>query len=320
MSSSGPSRQPGLFVLNYHRVGTTAGNALDDATFSATADEFRRQVSYLKRWFALPPVPQILDCLSRGRFDEPTALITFDDGYRDNYDQAFPVLRSLGVPACFFVVTGYLDAPSLPWWDRVAYSVKQTAVDRLRIDYPEALEFDLRSTPRARVTYRILRAYKQAKPLDQQRFFDELSAATGVDVDAAALSRDLFMSWAAAREMHEAGMTIGSHTVTHPILASIAEDAQRHELVASRERMGQMIGATPDLLAYPVGGPTAFTDATKRLARDAGYQAAFRYFGGHNVAGDWDLFAISRSAVEHTGSHAQFRLNATVSTIARRGR
>ena len=312
------SRQPGLFVLNYHRIGTTAGNELDDATFSATAEDFRLQLSYLKRWFALPPVPAILDSLDRGRFDQPTALITFDDGYRDNYDLAFPVLRSLGVPACFFVVTGYLDAPSLPWWDRVAYSVKKTAVERLRLDYPEALEFDLRSTPRARVTYRILRAYKQAQALDQPRFFDELSAATGVDVDGPALSRELFVSWQAAREMQDAGMTIGSHTVTHPVLASLAEDAQRRELVDSRERIGQMLGAKPDLLAYPVGGPTAFTDVTRRLARDAGYRAAFRYFGGHNVAGGWDQFAISRSAVEHTESQAQFRLNAVLKTMARR--
>ena len=266
----------------------------------------------------MPLLSEILECLARARFDEPTALITFDDGYRDNYDLAFPVLRSLGVPACFFVVTGYLDAPSLPWWDRIAYSVKRTALDRLRFDYPEPLEFDLRSTPRARVTDHILRAYKRARLLDQQRFFDELSAATGVEVDGSALSRELFVSWEAAREMHQAGMSIGSHTVTHPILASLPEEAQRRELVDSRERIGQMLGARPDVLAYPVGGPSAFTDVTKRLAREAGYRAAFRYFGGHNVAGEWDLFAISRSAVVHTESHAQFRLNALRETIARR--
>ena len=78
-------------------------------------------------------------------------------------------------------------------------------------------------------------------------------------------------------------MTIGSHTVTHPILAALPEDDQHRELVDSRERIGQMLGAKPDLLAYPVGGPTAFTEVTKRLAREAGYRAAFRYFGSHNV-------------------------------------
>jgi peptidoglycan/xylan/chitin deacetylase (PgdA/CDA1 family) len=310
------SRQRNLVVLNYHRVGTTAGNLLDDATYSATAGELHRQMTYLTRRFAVPALPQILDALERGRFDDPTALVTFDDGYRDNYELAFPVLRDLGVPGCFFVVSGYLDAPTLPWWDRIAYSIKRTSVEHLGLEYPEPMAFDLGTTPRARVTYRVLRAYKQARQLDRQRFFDGLAAGTGVEVDDRALSRDLFLSWAEAREMRSAGMTIGSHTVTHPILAAIPEDEQRREMLESRERIGEMVGLKPEALAYPVGGPSAFTEATKRIAREAGYRAAFRYFG-RNGSGPADMFAISRFAVEHTETHAQFRLNTTLNAMAR---
>jgi hypothetical protein len=115
-------RTPGLLVLNYHRLGELTGNQFDDAVFSATAERFRAQVTYLKRWFVMPPPHEILDSLSRGSFDDPTALVTFDDGYRDNHELAFSVLRDLEVPACFFVVTGLLDARRLPWWDCVACS------------------------------------------------------------------------------------------------------------------------------------------------------------------------------------------------------
>src|SRR5262245_14712049 len=135
-------RTPKLLVVNYHRVGDLVGNQLDDATFSATADGFRAQLRYMKQWFAMPPPHEVLDSLERGSFTEPTALVTFDDGYRDNYEVAFPMLRELGLPACFFVVTGLLDAPTLPWWDRVAYSIKKTTAAFLRLDYPEPLVFD----------------------------------------------------------------------------------------------------------------------------------------------------------------------------------
>src|SRR5262249_11795313 len=108
-------RERRLFVLNYHRIGEMAGNQLDDATFSATAERFREQVGYVKRWFAVPAADEVLDSLERGSFSNPTVLITFDDGYRDNYELAFPILRELDVPACFFVVTGLLDVPTLPW-------------------------------------------------------------------------------------------------------------------------------------------------------------------------------------------------------------
>ena len=308
-------RARGLVVLNYHRVGELADNPFDDATFSATAETFRTQMSYLKKRFALPPASEILDALGRGRFDDPTALVTFDDGYRDNHAIAFPVLRDLGLPACFFVVTRLLDAPVLPWWDRVAHLVKQTTVDVLTLEYPTRLVFDLRTVPRPRVTWRILRAYKEARPLDESRFFAELAAQTGISVDIDRLGRALFMSWEGAREMARDGMTIGSHTATHPVLASLPEAAQRNELIESRERIGQMVGVAPELLAYPVGGPDAFTDLTKRLAREAGYRAAFCYYGGLNHPATTDLFAIARLAVEHDQTPAQFRLRVSLAAV-----
>src|SRR5262245_26374135 len=308
-------RPRGLLVLTYHRVGALAGNPFDDATFSATPEAFRTQVTYLKERFAMPPVDEILESLARGRTNDPMALITFDDGYRDNHDIAFPVLRDIGVPACFFVVTGLLDSPALPWWDQVAYSVKNTSVEVLKLDYPERLEFDLRVTPRGFATWRILRAYKDATAPDQSRFLDELATQTQICVDDRRLGQTLFMSWDAAREMASAGMTIGSHTTSHPVLSSLPEAAQRRELVESRERIGEMIGLRPDVLAYPVGGRGAFNDMTKRLAREVGYRAAFRYHGGLNRPDATDLFSIARIAVEHGDTLAQFRLRTTLNAI-----
>lgn len=308
-------RRPGLLVLNYHRVGEPAGNPFDDGAFSATAEAFRAQVAYMTRWFVMPPPHEILESLGRRSFNDPTALVTFDDGYRDNREVAFPVLRDLGAPACFFVVTRLLDAPTLTWWDRVAYSVKRMTAETLSLGYPEGLEFDLHATSRASVTRRILRACKDARPFDESRFFDELAARTGVDVDGKRLGRTLFVSWDAVREMARAGMTIGSHTATHPVLASLSEAAQRRELQESRDRIGSAIGSHPDMLAYPVGGATAFTEVTKRLAREAGYRAAFKYWGGLNHSSSLDPFAIARVAIEHADTWAQFRLRLTLASL-----
>jgi peptidoglycan/xylan/chitin deacetylase (PgdA/CDA1 family) len=307
-------RTPGLLVLNYHRVGEPVGDLFDEGTYSATAEALRAQVTYMKRWFAMPSTEELLRSLERKSFTDPTVFLTFDDGYRDNYDVAFPVLRELRVPACFFVVTGLLDAPRLPWWDRVAYSVKRTRVDRLTLAYPEPLTFDLQTMSRARVTWLILRACKDARPFDASRFFDELAVATDVHVDSEGLARTLFMSWDAVGEMARSGMTIGSHTATHPVLASLSESLQQRELHDSRARIAEVIGSSPDLLAYPVGGEEAFTKATKRLAREAGYHAAFRFSGCFNHASTIDPFAIARVGVDHAETWCQFRLRLTLAT------
>jgi peptidoglycan/xylan/chitin deacetylase (PgdA/CDA1 family) len=303
-----------LLVVNYHRVGELAGNQFDDATFSATADEFRRQIRYMKRWFAIPPPHEVLESLERGSFARPTLLVTFDDGYRDNYEVAFPTLRELGVPACFFVVTGLLDRPTLPWWDRVAYSIKKTNGPFLRLEYPERLVFDFRLISRAQATWRILRACKDSKSFDESCLIDELTARTGVGVDASSLARTLFMSWNSVREMAREGMAIGSHTATHPVLASLSEAAQRRELRDSRERIRDAIGSYPDMLAYPVGGPRAFADITRRLAREVGYRAAFSN-GGSVACSCIDRFAVPRVAVEQADTWAQFRLRLTLASI-----
>jgi peptidoglycan/xylan/chitin deacetylase (PgdA/CDA1 family) len=308
-------RTPGLLVLNYHRVGDPAGNHFDDATFSATAEAFRTQIVYLRRFFVTPPVHEVLESIARRTIRDPTALVTFDDGYRDNYEVAYPLLRSLDVPASFFVVTSLIDEPRLPWWDCVAYSVKRTTVDRLPLAYPERLEFDLQSTPRSRVIWRILRACKDARPFDELRFLDELARRTEVGVDAERLGRRLFMSWDEVREMARTGMTIGSHTATHAVLASLSEAAQRRELEASRQRIGDVVGSRPHLLAYPVGGRDAFTAVTKRLALESGYRAAFSNWGGLNRPSTIDPFAIARIPVAHSDTTERFRLRLTVASV-----
>src|SRR5690349_13667014 len=98
----------GLLGLNYHRIGDAEASPLDRDLFSASVEAFEQQVDDLAREadvIALADVPAALRA-RRGR----RVLITFDDGYRDAFEVAFPVLRRAGLPAAFFVVTDFLDA------------------------------------------------------------------------------------------------------------------------------------------------------------------------------------------------------------------
>jgi hypothetical protein len=109
----------GLLVLTYHRIGDPAESPLDRNLFSATAEEFARQVCHLAREcevIGLDDVPAALRARGGRR-----VLVTFDDGYRDNFELAFPLLRAAGMPAAFFLATGFLDRPRLSWWDELAW-------------------------------------------------------------------------------------------------------------------------------------------------------------------------------------------------------
>jgi peptidoglycan/xylan/chitin deacetylase (PgdA/CDA1 family) len=314
---AGAARRPGLLSLTYHRIGACANQPFDDGLFSATAEDFRAQIKYLRDHFDLLSVDSLLQATKQGRLElsRPSALITFDDGYRDNYDVAFPILREIGVPAVLFVAAGYIDEPRLTWWDRVAYIVKSTERSVLELDYPTKDTLDLRELGRSRTIYRILKIYKSAHDIDQRRFFEQLELQAEVAVDSLVVGRDLFMSWDQVREMKQDGIEIGAHTYNHPVLSRISEDAQRQEMSRSKERLEAETGGVIRIMAYPVGGRGAFDGVTQRLAREAGYCAAFSMYGGFNRPKHAELYDIRRISIDRYDSFPMFRFKASANNL-----
>jgi peptidoglycan/xylan/chitin deacetylase (PgdA/CDA1 family) len=315
------ARRPGLLVLAYHRIGEPAGQPFDDELISASAQGFREQLLYLRSRFDVIGLDELIARLGSAGppFRRPTAMITFDDGYRDNYEVALPILRDVRLPAVFFIAAGYIDRARLTWWDRVAYVVKSTTRATLKLDYPEPLTIDLRQPDRNRAAQQILRAYKRMQAIDQEQFFDHLEEQAGVEVDCEALGRDLFMSWDQVRGLRDSGMAIGSHTYNHPVLAQMPEAIQLSELTRSKQALESEVDRPIHAIAYPVGAPESFNESTKTLAREAGYRAAFSYNGGFNRPGELDTFDLRRLAVNWYDSSQMFRFRVTMSNLVGRG-
>ena len=122
------SRRPGLIVLTYHRIAEPGADLFYDPVISATPDAFRSQVEWLHNRVRLLTLDELVAQVeARSPWREPAMLLTFDDGYRDNFDVAAPILGERSMPATFFVPTAFLDSPRLPWWDHVAYIIKTNA-------------------------------------------------------------------------------------------------------------------------------------------------------------------------------------------------
>lgn len=281
----------GVLVLNYHRVGDSSASRYDRALWSASADDFDDQVGFLKAncdVIALDDIDQALR--SRGRH----VAITFDDGYRDNHDIAFPVLRHHGVPAAFFIATGFIDQRLLPWWDAIAMQVRDTAATRLDLapwqEQPVELDGDRESAIR-----HVLTVYKGLAFDETAPFLERLAAETGITPPASV--DDEWMDWDMIRALARGGMTIGGHTVTHPILSSLDVDAQRAEIDGCARRLREELDIAMTHFAYPVGSRTAFNDDTRRLLAEAGVRQAFSFYGG--IAGvDSDAFDLQRIAID----------------------
>jgi peptidoglycan/xylan/chitin deacetylase (PgdA/CDA1 family) len=315
----------GVVIWNYHRIGSAAGNPFDDGVFSATADELAKHLRYLKKNFRLITMEEFLRGTETGFafLGGAAAMVTFDDGYRDNFDLALPVLKDVGVSATFFLPTEFLQSPKLPWWDRIAYVVKKSRESRIVLEYPERVEIELRTESQppplpspgvlgagAKAVEQIIGIYKSAPEMDEVRFFTSLESAAKAEVDEVGLARGLFMDWEQARKLVAAGMSIGAHTHTHPILARLAESQQRWELAESKRILEERLNLKIDAFAYPVGSVGAFSETTKGVVRECGYRAAFSFYGGINFPGTIDAMDVRRCAVDATDEFDELRARA----------
>ncbi len=293
--SSTVGRWYGLLVFNYHRIGGGSESCLDRGIFSATQDEFDRQVSFLKKQF---DVVRISDLNELDRHRQRAVMITFDDGYRDNYEAALPVLQRHNVSATFFLTSGFLDEGRISWWDEIAWMV-HTA--RQKWLFPTKLIPELLSlshpVERENTINRLLMAYKTLPTEKTEEFLNDLAARTGAGRAPSEITKDLWMSWEMVREMDKAGMDIGGHTVTHPVLARCTYLQQQEEILASKTRIESMIGHPITAFSYPVGQPDSFTGKTCDLLREAGYQWAFSFSGGYSQLGKADPLNVPRVAV-----------------------
>jgi peptidoglycan/xylan/chitin deacetylase (PgdA/CDA1 family) len=294
----------GVLTLAYHRIGDAATERRFDAdSFTATQDALDAQIAIVERDFevvtpeAIGQTPDV-----RGR----RVSLTFDDGYRDNYELALPVLRKHGVPATFFLATRFLDQPRVPWWDELAWMTNATQRSVLPpgewLGRPLLLEDDRRHT-----INELLRVYKSLPSDRAEAFLEYCGSEMGVGRCDAGEAEDLWMTWQMAAELRDAGMTIGGHTATHPVLARSSLARQRREIDECARRLREELGLPMRFFAYPVGLSDTFDRDTRRIVEDAGVELAFSFYGGHLRPGRLDPLNVPRAGVPLGGGLSGFR-------------
>lgn len=304
---AGPSRT--LAILAYHRVfdiGPEEDFPYDPELVSASVADFNWQMEMLRRHFRPLHLGEALRCLDENRPLPPRAVaVTFDDGHRDNYTNAFPVLRRVGVPATIFLSTGYMDQEETFWFDELAFRLHRTPRRELGLR-TLGLRLALgNAAQRRRATQDVLARLKAVPNTERLAALRELAAESGVDgTGSDARSRPL--TWQQVREMQDGGVEFGSHTVSHPILSRLRDDELRAELSSSKQELERRLGRQVECLAYPVGGETAYDERVVNVARECGYRMALTYVSGVNRWPPGDRYRLRRLHVERYTTRARF--------------
>jgi len=288
LSPAGPKAR--LSVLIFHRVLAQPDPLFPDEVHARRFDEI---CAWLKASFKVLPLHAAVDRLSSGTLPERACCITFDDGYADNATEATPVLQRHGLPATFFVSAGFLDG-SCMWNDGLIESIRHARLDRLDLAALDASlpqeSLPLGTLEQRRSTISSLLNRVKYLPMPQRLVL----VARLAEVCRTELPRGMMMSPDQLRGMHGAGMSIGAHTMTHPILALLDDAAAQHEISESRRVLEGIIGTRVGLFAYPNGKPEQdYSLRSVELVREAGFDAAVSTAWGA-ASHDTDRFQLPR--------------------------
>ena len=288
---------PRVPILTFHRVND------DNDPFMASlpTSVFAARMAHIARHYKVLTVEELSARLRDGTAPRNALAITFDDGYRDNLTHAAPILRSLGLPATIFVVTGHIDSPHALWFDRLALAFKSATARQVEL-------MDGRVFPLATVTGR-LAALDAARAHLKQVPDDERSPSLEHLIQALKPTPErpkrLMLSWDEVVALRGLGFTIGAHTITHPIMSRLTPSQVRSEVHGSKATIEKALGSPVQAFAYPNGQPEDYNEAVTDVVREAGFTCAVTTNRGLNDA-DTPVLELRRGGPweEHVPTYA----------------
>ena len=268
LASLAPGGQRGrLSILIYHRVLRTMDTLLPDVPDAAT---FRWQLRLLARWFHPLSLDEAIQRLYQGTLPARAVCVTFDDGYADNLEVALPILQAEGVPATFFIATAFLDGGRM-FNDTVIETVRRLPTgthDLSAFGLGHRMLHD--ESSRIAAYSAILSHVKYASQPEREALTQRLSERLHTP-----LPDDLMLRHEQVGLLRQAGMGIGAHTASHPILARLTDHDAAAEIQQGRHELESLLGEPVTLFAYPNGKPGRDYGAQHvAMVRHAGFKAA----------------------------------------------
>jgi len=281
-------------VLMYHRV---LPSLIEEQSFVqpgmyVTTRTFKKHLTFLKNEFEILSLSELVRRYKAGESIDGSCVITFDDGWRDNYLHAFPVLQEFKLPATIFLATGFIGSDHLFWPEELSFYLRQPELKKI-IGNNQVLKQYVKQIPNANNESEFLDnaviALKGWSPnkrediLDQFRVFFKRTP-----------SNRLLMNWQEAKTMHDSGLVdFGAHTVNHVILDQVQMKEAEKEIAQSKSDIESYLNRSSDFFAYPNGN---YNRDLRDIVKRNGFAGAVTTTKGWN-SHQKDIFTISRIGI-----------------------
>ena len=290
-------------ILLYHRIVDGNSNYLNKgASVHHPLKDFEREIKYFKRHFSILSMDEVVNHLKLGKgFKRPSIAITFDDGYLDNYTLAYPVLKKHGVPATIYLTTGLVGTPDGIWTEQIGVAFLETKKDHF--NFPALLggrtiaiktkEEKEQANKEVSETLKLIPDNKRRELI--QKLFEKL----GVGARFRHFGERMMLNWDEVQEMRKDGITIGSHSHTHPILSQMPVEKAKDEILNSKKVVEENVDVRVKHFSFPNGREEDFSDELRDYCREIGFESVCSVVYGPYDIGKKDPFALKRVGAIH---------------------
>ena len=237
---------------------------------SITVQDFEKQIQYLSQRYKFISLDELAQCImDKKPFPPRSVCITFDDGNKDNYINAYPILKKYNVPATIFLVSNQIDTMELFWWDKVKYLINNSPLKT--IDFGNVGMYSLQSGwDKIQAISSVLAKLAKYTENKRNHLIENLEILSEVSIPEN-LGREHILSWDEIREMHNNGISFGSHSATHPFFTELSLAEAKSNIVDSKKRIEEELGQTVITFSYPYG---AYKKSIEEILQESGFTCA----------------------------------------------
>lgn len=291
-------------VLMYHRFSR------DGEGDGLPVDVFEMQMKLIAEKFNPIPLASLAD--SRNKINElpdNPVIITVDDGYRDFYDLAYPILKKYNLPATIYITVYFIDQKIWLWPDKISYVLNLAKAPELKINYNDDVDtyyFESEGN-KGNAWKLIIGKCVSMTPDERDGYIHELACSAEVSLPDIPPREYAGMTWRQVRELSDSGIDIGAHTCNHPILSKIPDEQLNDEIDGCKRRIEANIGRNVNHFCYPNGRREDYNQKVKNMIIASGYKTAVTSF--YDEEGCKDLFELRRHGVGNDMYHFQKVIN-----------
>ena len=289
------SKLPVCIIWRYHSIVDIKDDDLLYVIPSITVSpkEFEKQIRYLSKRYNIISLDKLVDSIKCGYVPKNSLVITFDDGYRDNYIHAYPILKKYKATATIYLTANCIGTKEMVWMHKVLYMLQKTPVKMIELHgkvHPLKNRDDVLNA--CKMIGGRIKGIKSIKERDE--FLVDLAKRLQINIEGI---DNLMLRWEDVLTMRQDGFSFGGHTLTHPNLPSLSQEEMKKEIEGSKRVIEERLGETVTLFSYPNGGAAShYNETVKQVVQECGYINATTSHSGV-VDNRSDLYALLRRGV-----------------------